>query len=77
MTMFAIVRMFEHFMHKNHLCIVYEILSLNLFEVLRKINFVGLPVSLVRKFAFQILTSMSLLAQKDVGIIHCDLKPEK
>jgi dual specificity tyrosine-phosphorylation-regulated kinase 1 len=71
------VRMKEHFTHKNHLCIVYEILSLNLYEVLRRSNYSGLPLSLVRKFAAQILTTLRFLARPDIQIIHCDLKPEK
>lgn len=30
------VRMLDHFYHRNHLCIVFESLSMNLREVLRK-----------------------------------------
>ncbi|KAJ3416783.1 Dual specificity tyrosine-phosphorylation-regulated kinase 1A [Chytridiales sp. JEL 0842] len=71
-----IVRMKEHFIHQNHLCIVYEILSMSLYEVLRRSNFAGLPLNLVRKFATQILTTLSFLGRKDVQVIHCDLKPE-
>ena len=71
------VRIKEHFFYKNHLCIVYEMLSFNLYEVLRKGGFQGLPISLVRKFAGQILVTLEFLTKKDIQIIHCDLKPEK
>jgi serine/threonine protein kinase len=64
-------------MHRNHLCIVYEKLSLNLYEVLRKGKFRGLPLALVRRFAQQILVTLSYLSQSNIQVIHCDLKPEK
>jgi dual specificity tyrosine-phosphorylation-regulated kinase 1 len=71
------VRMRDHFFHRNHLCIVYEMLSFNLYEVLRKGGFQGLPLSLVRKFASQVLTNLVFLSSPDVQVIHCDIKPEK
>ena len=69
--------MIQTFEHRNHLCIVYELLSLNLYEILRKGGFQGLPLGLVRKFSVQILACLEFLSGKDVQIIHCDLKPEK
>ena len=71
------VRIKEHFTHRNHLCIVYEILSFNLYEVLRKGGFQGLPLGIVRKFSIQILVNLAFLSSPDVQVIHCDLKPEK
>ncbi|KAI9366803.1 kinase-like domain-containing protein [Zopfochytrium polystomum] len=71
-----IVRMKEYFTHRNHLCIIYEKLSHNLYEVLRKVAFEGLSLYLVRRIASQILTTLKLLARPDVQVIHCDLKPE-
>ncbi|KAI9332696.1 kinase-like domain-containing protein [Obelidium mucronatum] len=71
-----IVRMKEHFIYRNHLCIVYELLSLNLYEVVKQGHFSGLHLSFIRKIAAQILKSLKLLAQTDVQVIHCDLKPE-
>lgn len=72
-----IVRSIEHFVHENHKCIVYEICSYNLYEVLRKGGFVGLPISLIRKFTVQLLVTLRFLSKPDVQVIHCDLKPEK
>ena len=62
-------------MHQNHTCIVYELCSFNLYEVLRKGGYHGLPMVLVRKFTMQIL--QGLLVLQEAQIIHCDLKPEK
>lgn len=72
----GVVRMLEYFTHHNHLCIVYEKLSHNLYEVLRRIGFEGLSLYLVRKFGLQILNTLKLLSRSDVQVIHCDLKPE-
>ncbi|KAJ3098913.1 Dual specificity tyrosine-phosphorylation-regulated kinase 1A [Phlyctochytrium planicorne] len=72
----CIVRMKEHFTFRNHLCIVYELLSINLYELLRRTSFRGVSLKLVRLFAKQILTSLKFLNRSDIQIIHCDLKPE-
>ncbi len=45
------VRMLEHFVHRQHLCIVFEILNVNLYDILRRTNFAGLSMGLVRRFA--------------------------
>jgi dual specificity tyrosine-phosphorylation-regulated kinase 1 len=71
------VKCLETFTHQNHVCIVFEICAMNLFEILRSVQFSGLALVLVRKFAFQILQSLRFLSRPDVDIIHCDLKPEK
>jgi dual specificity tyrosine-phosphorylation-regulated kinase 1 len=70
------VRMLTHFMYRNHQCLVFEMLSLNLYELLKNTQFGGVSLNLIRKFAKQVLKSLSFLARKDVDIIHCDLKPE-
>ncbi|KAI8592346.1 hypothetical protein BDZ88DRAFT_458596 [Geranomyces variabilis] len=68
------VRMTDHFMHQNHLCIVFEMLSVNLYELLKQNSFRGLSTNLVRIFVRQILESLIVLNK--ARIIHCDLKPE-
>jgi dual specificity tyrosine-phosphorylation-regulated kinase 1 len=55
---------------------VFEMLSLNLYELLKNTQFGGVSLNLIRKFAKQVLRALSFLARKDVEIIHCDLKPE-
>lgn len=69
-----IVRMLEHFYYQEHLCIVFEMLSFTLFELLKSNNFKGISLNLIRTFSKQILKALSVL--RDAGIIHCDLKPE-
>lgn len=71
-----IVRLLTHFMYRNHQCLVFEMLSLNLYELLKNTQFGGVSLNLIRKFAKQVLKALSFLARRDVDIIHCDLKPE-
>lgn len=63
-------------MYRNHQCLVFEMLSLNLYELLKNTQFGGVSLNLIRKFAKQVLKSLMFLARSDVDIIHCDLKPE-
>ncbi|OQV19990.1 Serine/threonine-protein kinase minibrain [Hypsibius exemplaris] len=73
---FGIVSMKTDFMWRNHLCLVFELLSYNLYDLLRKSNFRGVSLNLTRKFGQQLLTSLMFLSTREMQIIHCDLKPE-
>lgn len=75
-TSFFSVRLLTHFMYRNHQCLVFEMLSLNLYELLKNTQFGGVSLNLIRKFAKQVLKALAFLARPDVDIIHCDLKPE-
>jgi Protein kinase domain len=69
-----LVDMVCYFMYKGHLCLVFELLGLNLYEVLKKRQFRGLPLMVVRKLVQQAVLGTRELAQR--SIVHCDLKPE-
>ncbi|KAJ3405503.1 Homeodomain-interacting protein kinase 3 [Chytriomyces hyalinus] len=71
---YHIVHMKDTFVFRNHLCIVFEMLSLNLYELIKQNQMRGLNVALVRLFVKQILECLVLLSK--VKIIHSDLKPE-
>ncbi|KAH3732123.1 Serine/threonine-protein kinase ppk15 [Pelomyxa schiedti] len=68
------VRMLDYFLVHNHLCIVFELLSINLFELLKQNAFKGLSPRLIRIFVEQVLDSLEVL--ESAHIIHCDLRPE-
>jgi dual specificity protein kinase YAK1 len=68
-----IVRLKDFFMHKGHLCLVFELLGLNLYDLIRRNKFRGLSLSLVRVFVTHILKSLAVL--RESSIIHCDIKP--
>jgi len=55
---------------------VFELLSYNLYELLRNTNFRGVSLNLTRKFAQQLCTALLFLSTPEINIIHCDLKPE-
>ena len=61
-------------MYKDHLCLVFELLGMNLYEVLKKRQFRGLPLGVVQTMVRQAVLGARALGQK--SIVHCDLKPE-
>ncbi|KAE8451909.1 hypothetical protein EG329_002750 [Mollisiaceae sp. DMI_Dod_QoI] len=69
-----ILRLKDTFIHRQHLCLVFELLSVNLYELIKQNQFRGLSTTLVRVFAQQLLNGLSLLNK--ARLIHCDLKPE-
>lgn len=69
-----IVHLIDHFTFRNHVCLTFELLSMNLYELIKKNKFQGFSLALVRKFAHSILQCMDNLHRN--RIIHCDLKPE-
>ncbi|KAI8981571.1 kinase-like domain-containing protein [Pilobolus umbonatus] len=69
-----LLRLKDTFIHKKHLCLVFELLSVNLYELLKQNHYRGLSTNLVRVFTAQILDALTVL--NEARIIHCDLKPE-
>lgn len=71
---FNFVRAYECFQHKNHTCLVFEMLEQNLYDFLKQNKFQPLPLKYIRPITQQVLTA--LLKLKNLGLIHADLKPE-
>jgi serine/threonine protein kinase len=69
-----ILRLLDHFTFRSHLCLVFELMSVNLYELIKQNQFRGLSTNLVRVFTAQMLDSLTVL--NEAKIIHCDLKPE-
>lgn len=69
-----LLRLKDTFIHRQHLCLVFELLSVNLYELIKQNQFRGLSTTLVRVFAQQLLNGLTLLNK--ARLIHCDLKPE-
>lgn len=68
------VQLLCYFMHHSHLCLVFELLGLNLYEVLKRRQFRGLALTTVKALLGQAMEGIAHLSQKQ--IVHCDLKPE-
>lgn len=70
-----VIRFERYFDHKGHLCMVFENLSMNLREVLKKFGRdVGLNLRAIRAYAQQMFLGLSLL--RKCNILHADLKPD-
>jgi dual specificity tyrosine-phosphorylation-regulated kinase 1 len=55
------------------LCLVFELLSYNLYDLLRNTNFRGVSLNLTRKFALQLLSALLFLSQPELSILHCGM----
>lgn len=70
-----LIKFERYFDHKGHLCMVFENLSMNLREVLKKFGRdVGLNLRAMRAYAQQIFLGLSLM--RKCNILHADLKPD-
>jgi len=68
------VRAIECFVHRNHTCVVFEMLQQNLYDFLRSSKFKPLSLKYVRPILYQVATTLMKL--KQMNLIHSDLKPE-
>ncbi|XP_049437309.1 homeodomain-interacting protein kinase 1 isoform X2 [Epinephelus fuscoguttatus] len=71
---FNFVRSYECFQHKNHTCLVFEMLEQNLYDFLKHSKFSPLLLKCIRPILQQVATALMKL--KSLGLIHADLKPE-
>lgn len=69
-----VIKMQEHFYFRDHLCIAMELLSMNLYELIKANQFAGFSTVLIRRFTVQMLSALMLMRHHRV--VHCDLKPE-
>ncbi|CAE6397045.1 unnamed protein product, partial [Rhizoctonia solani] len=70
-----VIRLEGTFEHRGHLCLVFESLSMNLRDVIKKFGKdVGLNIRAVRAYTHQLFLSLSLL--KKANIMHADIKPD-
>lgn len=69
------VKLLRYFEFREHVFMVFEPMSMNLREVLKKYGRnVGLSVLAVQKFAKQMLVALKHL--KNCGVLHADIKPD-
>ncbi|XP_063640919.1 dual specificity tyrosine-phosphorylation-regulated kinase 4 isoform X18 [Pan troglodytes] len=71
---YNVVHMKDFFYFRNHFCITFELLGINLYELMKNNNFQGFSLSIVRRFTLSVLKCLQMLSVE--RIIHCDLKPE-
>ncbi|QDZ23430.1 serine/threonine-protein kinase [Chloropicon primus] len=69
------IRLLETFEYRNHVCMVFEAMDMNLREVVKKFGReVGINLKAVRTYAYQLLVALKLL--RTCGIFHADIKPD-
>lgn len=69
------VRFLSSFKYRNHLCLVFESLHMNLREVLKKFGRnIGLKLTAVRTYAKQLFIALKHL--RNCSVLHCDIKPD-
>ncbi|KAG7910990.1 hypothetical protein KL906_001370 [Ogataea polymorpha] len=69
-----VIEYLEHFNFRSHICIVTELLLINLYELTELTQFKGLGLGLLKKFGKNILQGLAFVHQQ--SLIHCDMKPE-
>ena len=76
-TCVRLLDVFTHLPEKENggfQCLVFEIMSHSLYDLLRVTNLRGVSIKLVRKLSVQILYALEYIGS--FGIIHCDIKQE-
>mmetsp|Transcript_114696 Transcript_114696/g.255916 ORF Transcript_114696/g.255916 Transcript_114696/m.255916 type:complete len:675 (+) Transcript_114696:162-2186(+) len=75
----GVVQLIDYFEHYGpngkHVCMVFETMGPNVLALIKRYNFKGIPLDIVRKVAGHTLIGLDYL-HRICGIIHTDLKPE-
>lgn len=75
----GVVQLVDYFEHLGpngkHVCMVFETMGPNVLALIKRYNFKGIPLNIVRKLATHTLIGLDYL-HRICGIIHTDLKPE-
>lgn len=69
-----IVKLVDYFIFRNHICLVFELLHVSLYDLLKLSNFSGFSFRFIQRLTEQTVDSLVCLERNK--IIHCDLKPE-
>lgn len=69
-----ISKLADWFIYYDHICIVIELLSFDLFEIIKRRDYRGLPLTLVQGAIKGVLEG--LVVCERCGVIHSDIKPE-
>jgi dual specificity protein kinase YAK1 len=67
-------RLVNHFVYRDHVCIVLELLNMNLLSVLGARENIGISLALLQTMTRELLEALVLCAKR--GVVHGDIKPE-
>ncbi|ORY46873.1 kinase-like protein [Rhizoclosmatium globosum] len=68
------IHLLTYFEHRNHTCMVFELLAQSIFDFLKENSFSPFPMYHIQTFAAQIIESITFM--HGLRLIHTDLKPE-
>ncbi|KXS12701.1 kinase-like protein [Gonapodya prolifera JEL478] len=68
------IHLLDTFEHRNHICMVFELLSQSLYDFMKDNQFNPFPLSQVRAFASQLVGAVAYMHTQK--LVHTDLKPE-
>lgn len=66
---------FHHSQHGKHFVMVFEVLGKNLLSLVKKYDYRGIPIPIVREIIKQILMGLDYM-HRICRLIHTDIKPE-
>ena len=69
-----VIKLKNHFIFRNHICLVFDLLSISLYHYMSLAGSQGLPIKQVVLYTLQVLQGLCYL--ESLSIIHCDIKPE-
>jgi dual specificity tyrosine-phosphorylation-regulated kinase 2/3/4 len=62
------------FLFRKHLCLVFELLMNSLKDMIVAMKREGVQMSITRRVGIELVNALKCL--EDVGVVHCDLKPD-
>ena len=69
-----IITVYDYFFYQEHLCIIFELLNENLYQLLQHNHLQGISLNSINFIIKQLLEAVEQVHR--IGIIHCDIKPE-
>ena len=53
-----VVKLLDYFVWRNHLCLVFDLYAINLYEFIKMYDYQGFDNGLIRRFAIQLLSAL-------------------
>jgi dual specificity tyrosine-phosphorylation-regulated kinase 2/3/4 len=69
-----VIKILDHIIFRNHIMESFDLLDMNLYQLLKIRSFSPLPMDNIRSYTHQILEGIKYY--QSLHILHCDLKPE-
>ena len=69
-----IVTILDNYIFRNHIIQSFDLLDMNLYQLLKSRSFSSLPLNTLKAYAQQLLEGIKYF--HSLNVLHCDLKPE-